>query len=101
MDQMEKMGGMQSMLSMLPGMGSQLNGVEIDEKQMNRPKSIILSMTKEERSNPKILNASRKRRIAMGAGVDVSEVNRLIKQLPLSQNVCVPPLCCPKSRYLA
>lgn len=79
-EQMEKMGGMQDMLSMLPGMGSQLKNVEIDEKQMNRPKAIILSMTKEERSNPSIINPSRKRRIAMGAGVDVSEVNRLLKQ---------------------
>ncbi len=87
MAQMEKMGGMQSMLSMLPGMGNQLNGVELDEKQMNRPKSIILSMTKEERTNPKILNASRKRRIAMGAGVDVSEVNRLIKQFEQMQKM--------------
>ena len=86
MDQMEKMGGMQSMLSMLPGMGK-LNDVDIDEKQMNRPKSIILSMTKEERTNPKILNASRKRRIAMGAGVDVSEVNRLIKQFEQMQKM--------------
>lgn len=80
MDQMEKMGGMQDMLSMLPGMGSQLKNVEIDEKQINRPKSIILSMTKEERANPDIINPSRKRRIAAGAGVDISEVNRLIKQ---------------------
>lgn len=86
MDQMEKMGGMQSMLSMLPGMGK-LNDVDIDEKQMNRPKSIILSMTKEERTNPKILNASRKRRIAKGAGVDVSEVNRLIKQFEQMQKM--------------
>ena len=80
MDQMEKMGGMQDMLSMLPGMGSQLKNVKIDEKQINRPKSIILSMTKEERANPDIINPSRKRRIAAGAGVDISEVNRLIKQ---------------------
>ncbi len=87
MDQMEKMGGMQSMLSMLPGMGNQLNGVEVDEKQMNRPKAIILSMTKEERSNPKILNGSRKKRIAMGAGVDVSEVNRLLKQFEQMQKM--------------
>ena len=87
MAQMEKMGGMQSMLSMLPGMGNQLSGVDIDEKQMNRPKAIILSMTKEERSNPKILNGSRKRRIAMGAGVDVSEVNRLIKQFEQMQKM--------------
>lgn len=79
-EQMEKMGGMQDMLSMLPGMGSQLKNVEIDEKQMNRPKAIILSMTKEERANPSIINPSRKKRIAAGAGVDVSEVNRLLKQ---------------------
>ena len=79
-EQMEKMGGMQDMLSMLPGMGNQLKNVEIDEKQMNRPKAIILSMTKEERANPGIINPSRKRRIAKGAGVDVSEVNRLLKQ---------------------
>ena len=78
--QMEKMGSMQDMLSMIPGMGNQLKNVEIDEKQMNRPKAIILSMTKEERFNPNIINPSRKRRIAAGAGVDISEVNRLIKQ---------------------
>ena len=78
--QMEKMGSMQDMLSMIPGMGNQLKNVEIDEKQMNRPKAIILSMTKEERSNQNIINPSRKRRIAAGAGVDISEVNRLIKQ---------------------
>lgn len=78
--QMEKMGGLQDMISMIPGMGSQLKNVEIDERQMNRPKAIVLSMTKEERANPDIINPSRKRRIAAGAGVDVSEVNRLIKQ---------------------
>ena len=85
--QMEKMGGMQDMLSMLPGMGSQLKNVEIDEKQMNRPKAIILSMTKEERANPKIINPSRKKRIAAGAGVDISEVNRLIKQFEQMQKM--------------
>ena len=80
MAQMEKMGGLQDMLSMIPGMGNQLKNVEVDEKQLNRPKSIILSMTPEERANPEIINPSRKRRIAKGAGVDVSEVNRLMKQ---------------------
>lgn len=80
MEQINKMGSMQDMLSLIPGMGSQLKNVEIDEKQMNRPKAIIQSMTMEERSNPDIINPSRKRRIANGAGVDVSEVNRLIKQ---------------------
>ena len=80
LEQINKMGSMQDMLSLIPGMGSQLKNVEIDEKQMIRPKAIIQSMTKEERSNPDIINPSRKRRIANGAGVDVSEVNRLIKQ---------------------
>lgn len=80
LEQINKMGSMQDMLSLIPGMGSQLKNVEIDEKQMNRPKAIIQSMTKEERSNPDMINPSRKRRIAKGAGVDVSEVNRLIKQ---------------------
>ncbi|MCM1496948.1 MAG: signal recognition particle protein [Clostridium sp.] len=80
LDQMEKMGGMQDMLSMIPGMGNQIKNVEIDEKQINRPKAIVLSMTKEERANPAIINPSRKKRIAAGAGVEISEVNRLIKQ---------------------
>ncbi|MCM1179602.1 MAG: signal recognition particle protein [Clostridium sp.] len=80
LEQMNKMGSMQDMLSLIPGMGNQLKNVEIDEKQMNRPKAIIQSMTMAERSNPDIINPSRKRRIAKGAGVDVSEVNRLIKQ---------------------
>jgi signal recognition particle subunit SRP54 len=80
LEQMNKMGSMQDMLALIPGMGNQLKNVEIDEKQMNRPKAIILSMTKEERSNPDIINPSRKRRIAKGAGVDISEVNRLLKQ---------------------
>lgn len=80
MEQMKKMGSMQDVISMIPGLGSQLRNVEIDEKQMDRPRAIILSMTKEERSNPDIINPSRKRRIAAGAGVDISEVNRLLKQ---------------------
>lgn len=80
MEQMNQMGGIQSMLSMLPGMGSQLNGVEVDDNVMNRPKAIILSMTPSERENPDIINPSRKRRIAKGAGVDVAEVNRMMKQ---------------------
>jgi signal recognition particle subunit SRP54 len=68
------------MLSMMPGMSSQLKGAEIDDSVMNRPKAIILSMTPEEREHPDIINPSRKRRIAKGAGVDISEVNRMIKQ---------------------
>ena len=82
MQQIKKMGGMGSILSMMPGMGNQLSGVDMDEgeKSMHRVESIILSMTKEERANPNLINPSRKQRIAKGAGVDVSEVNRLVKQ---------------------
>lgn len=82
MNQMRKMGGLTSILSMMPGVGSQLKGLEdaIDEKKMAQIEAIILSMTPKERSNPEILNPSRKHRIAKGAGVDIAEVNRLVKQ---------------------
>lgn len=86
-EQMDKMGGMQSMLSMLPGMGSQLKNVEIDEDAAKHPKAIILSMTPEERANPDIMNVSRKRRIAAGAGVDIAEVNRFVKQFEQSKKM--------------
>ena len=82
MNQMKKMGGLSSVLAMMPGLGSQMKGIEdaIDEKKMARTEAIILSMTPKERSNPEILNPSRKNRIARGAGVDIAEVNRLVKQ---------------------
>ena len=82
MNQMKKMGGLTSVLAMMPGMGNQMKELEnaIDEKKLARTEAIILSMTPKERSNPEILNPSRKRRIAKGAGVDISEVNRLVKQ---------------------
>ena len=82
MQQIKKMGGMGSILSMMPGVGSQLAGVDMDEgeRSMHRVESIILSMTKEERANPGLMNPSRKQRIAKGAGVDIGEVNRLVKQ---------------------
>lgn len=82
MNQMKNMGGLSSVLSMLPGMGSQMQNLEsmVDEKDMARKEAIILSMTPRERSHPEILNPSRKCRIAKGAGVDVSEVNRMVKQ---------------------
>ena len=83
MQQIKKMGGMGSILSMMPGVGSQLAGVDMDEgeRSMHRVESIILSMTKEERANPGLMNPSRKQRIAKGAGVDIGEVNRLEKQI--------------------
>ena len=85
-NQIKKMGGMSSILSMMPGM-NQLKDVEIDEKSMNRIEAIILSMTKEERANPNLLNPSRKKRIAKGAGVDIAEVNRLVKQFEQSRKM--------------
>ena len=83
MGQMKQMGGISSVLSMLPGVGgSQMKMLEdsVDEGAMARTEAIILSMTPEERKNPDILNPSRKARIARGAGVDISEVNKLVKQ---------------------
>ena len=83
MNQMKKMGGLSSVLSMMPGIGgSQLEEIEnaMDEKKMARIEAIIYSMTPQERSDPGILNPGRKRRVAQGAGVDIAEVNRLVKQ---------------------
>ena len=83
MEQMKNMGGISSVLSMMPGMtGSKMKEVEgmIDEKDLARKEAIVRSMTPKERANPDLMNISRKRRIAAGAGVDISEVNRFIKQ---------------------
>ena len=81
MRQIKKMGGLTSIMSMMPGMSQMKGGIpEVDEKSMDRVEAIILSMTKEERANPGLLNPSRKQRIAKGAGVDISEVNRIAKQ---------------------
>ena len=82
MQQIKKMGGMGSILSMMPGVGSQLAGVDMDEgeRSMHRVESIILSMTKEERENPSILNASRRKRIAAGSGQSVTKINQLVKR---------------------
>ena len=89
MEQMQNMGGISSILNMLPGMGGKMKDIEgmIDEKAMDRTKSIILSMTPQERGNPSILNPSRKQRIAKGAGVDIVEVNRLVKQFEQSKKL--------------
>ena len=89
MKQMRNMGGLSSILSMMPGMGGKLGDVEsmIDEKQLARTEAIILSMTPEERKNPKLMNLSRKGRIAKGAGVDIAVVNRFIKQVEQSQKM--------------
>ncbi len=90
MSQMKKMGGLSSLLSMMPGMGGgKLGDMEslVDEGQLSRMEAIVLSMTKEERKDPKLLNPSRKHRIAKGAGVDISVVNRFVKQFEQSQKM--------------
>ncbi len=80
MRQIKKMGGMNSILGMMPGIPQMKGNMDVDESAMDRVEAIILSMTKEERANPAILNPSRKQRIAKGAGVNISEVNRIVKQ---------------------
>ena len=89
MKQMRNMGGLSSILGMLPGMGIKTSDLEgaIDETQMKRTEAIVLSMTKEERRNPKILTPQRKHRIAKGAGVDIATVNRFIKQFEQTQKM--------------
>ena len=81
MGQIKNMGGLSSLLSMMPGVGGKINDDMLpDEKQLGKIEAIIYSMTKEERSNPDVINPSRKQRIAKGAGVDISQVNKLVKQ---------------------
>lgn len=85
LDQLAKMGDVNELVGMIPGASRlKLGDKKIDETQMKRNKAIVLSMTKEERSNPKILNYSRRKRIAQGSGTQVQDVNRLIKQFEQS-----------------
>jgi signal recognition particle subunit SRP54 len=88
--QVRNLGPLDQILGMLPGMGKikqQLENVEIGEKQISRVEAIIRSMTKQEKTNPKIIDASRKRRIAKGSGTTVQEVNRLLKQFDEMQKM--------------
>ncbi len=78
--QIKKMGPLKNVLSMLPGMDKQLRDVDIDDRQMLRIEAVITSMTKKERAKPDIINASRRKRIAAGAGVKVEDVNKLLRQ---------------------
>ncbi|MEL6549622.1 MAG: signal recognition particle protein [Pseudomonadota bacterium] len=83
LEQMMKMGGMEGMMSMMPGVGKmkgQMAEAGIDDKMLKRQVALIQSMTKRERANPQLLQASRKKRIAKGAGLEVQELNRLLKQ---------------------
>ena len=86
-EQVKKMGPLKGILSKIPGVGKQLEGVDIDDRQIDWVQAIILSMTPEERSHPHIKNPSRKRRIAAGSGRSIEEVNRLIKQIDQMQKM--------------
>ena len=81
LEQMKKMGPLDQLLQMLPGVGGAkaLKNLQVDEKQLDRIQAIIQSMTVEERNNPGIINGSRKKRIALGSGTKVQDVNRLLK----------------------
>ena len=84
MQQLRKMGDLSQLAGMMPGqLGKQMQNTQVDEKIIKRQEAIILSMTPQERENPGILAASRKKRIAAGCGQDVSDVNRLLKQYDL------------------
>lgn len=83
----KKMGSLKSLLSMVPGLSTQLKNIDVDDKQLVKVESIIFSMTKEERKNPKILNGSRRMRIARGSGNSIQDVNRLIKQFSEMQKM--------------
>lgn len=81
------MGSMSDILNRMPGLSGKVDESQIDEKAIDRTEAIILSMTKKERNDPSILNASRKRRIAAGSGTSVQEVNKLLKQFEMMQQL--------------
>ena len=88
--QMKKMGGMEGVMSLLPGvskMKAQMNNASLDEKMLIENEAVILSMTKQEKENPKIISGSRRKRISQGAGVDVSKINKLLKQFKMMSDM--------------
>jgi signal recognition particle subunit SRP54 len=87
MKMMRRMGPLSSLLGMIPGMGAQLRGVKIDDRELDRVEAIILSMTPEERRRPELIKGSRRRRIAQGSGTTVQQVNGLVKQFGQMQKV--------------
>ena len=86
-DQIERMGSLKDTIKMIPGIGKQIKDEDIDEKAFDRLRCIIYSMTKQERSNPEIINPSRKRRIAAGSGTSIEDVNRLMTQFKQMQKM--------------
>lgn len=87
MQQVKKMGSISSLMGMIPGLSDKLGDVDVDESELGKVEAIILSMTSEERKNPAVLNASRKRRIAKGSGTSIQEINKLIKQFEQSKKM--------------
>jgi signal recognition particle subunit SRP54 len=87
MQQMKKLGPLDQVLGMLPGVGAKLKDVQVDDGAMKKPEAIIRSMTPRERAKPEILNAGRRRRIAAGSGTTVQDVNQLIKQFEASKQM--------------
>jgi signal recognition particle subunit SRP54 len=90
LQQLKKMGPLQNVLGMLPGVGAQLKGAEVSDDQVKRTEAIIRSMTREEREDPTIINGSRRTRIAKGSGTQVQDVNRLVKQFGEMQKMMKP-----------
>ncbi len=86
-DQIRKMGSIQDMLSLIPGIGNKAKDIEVDERKFDRMRAIILSMTEKERTNPDIINPSRKKRIALGCGQSIEDVNRLLSQFKQMQKM--------------
>ena len=86
-ESMKKMGGAQAILAMMPSVGGKVKAEDIDEDKIERTKAIILSMTKRERAEPAIINSSRKKRIALGSGTSVQEINQLLKQFEQTKQV--------------
>ncbi len=86
-DQIRKMGSIQDMLAMIPGIGKKAKDIEVDERKFDRMRAIILSMTEKERTNPDIINPSRKKRIALGCGQSIEDVNRLLSQFRQMQKM--------------
>lgn len=87
MQQLKNMGSLSDIMSMIPGMSSQMKNVQVDDKELDKMEAMILSMTKEERNNPNIINPSRKKRIAIGSGNKMQDVNRFIKQFEQSKKM--------------
>ena len=87
LDQVRRMGPLNQLMDLIPGAGKAMKGMQVDEDAFAHTEAIILSMTKQERASPRILNGSRRRRIAKGSGCSIQEVNRLIKQFGMMRKM--------------